>query len=54
MTSFQQILEDSLLTTSKPTSDRDLYYGDTGITEEELAQLRLAFETRLAVQRGTN
>ena len=53
MISFQQLLEDSLLTTSVPTSDNDLYYS-VDITEEELAQLRLAFETRLAVQHGTN
>ena len=49
--SFAQLLaESSLAPTKSQDVDVDLYYADTTLTEEELAQLRTAFETRLAVQ----
>jgi hypothetical protein len=50
--SFAQLLSESDLAvpTQSQDIDVDLYYADTALTEEELAQLRTAFEARLAVQ----
>lgn len=49
--SFKQILQESMLATQSQSQDVDvdLYYADTSLTEEELTQLRAAFEAKLAV-----
>lgn len=51
--SFQELLDRFLADTSVDV-DTDLHYSDVPVTEEELAQLRAMFETRLAVQHDTN
>ena len=50
--SFKQLLEESMLATQESQSadvDVDLYYSNITLTEEELTQLRAAFEAKLAV-----
>ena len=51
--SFQELLDRFLADTSVDV-DADLHYSDVPVTEEDLVQLRTMFETRLAVQHGTN
>lgn len=48
---FKDILA-QFMATSTQDIDWDLYYEDSGITEEEIAQLTTAFNIRLAVQKG--
>ena len=50
---FKEIMT-QLMTTPTKDVDWDLYYEDTGITDEQIAQLRTIFETRLAVQGDSN
>lgn len=49
--SFKQLLEESMLATQSQSADVDvdLYYSNKTLTEEELKQLRTAFEAKLAV-----
>ena len=55
MTTFQQLLNDYMKAEAKSQSvDWDLYYANDPLTEEELAQLRAQFETKLAVSYGSN
>lgn len=51
--SFQELLDRFLADTSVDVGT-DLHYSDVPVTEEDLVQLRTMFETRLAVQHGTN
>ena len=51
MSIFKQLLDDYMKSEAKSQStDWDLYYSNDPLTEEELAQLRVQFETRLVVQ----
>ena len=50
---FQELL-DRFLTDTSVDVDADLYYSDVSVTEEDLAQLRAMFETKLAVSYGSN
>lgn len=50
---FQELLARFLTGTSVDV-DADLYYSDVSVTEEDLAQLRAMFETRLAVSYGSS
>ena len=50
---FQELLDRFLADTSVDV-DADLHYSDVPVTEEDLAQLRAMFETRLAVSYGSN
>lgn len=48
---FKDILAQFMATPSRDV-DWDLYYEDSGITDDQIAQLVAAFNTRLAVQNG--
>ena len=48
---FKDIFNQFLATPSQDV-DWDLYYEDSGITDDQIAQLTAAFNTRLAVQNG--
>ena len=50
---FKDIMA-QFMTTPTQNMDWDLYYEDSGITDEQIAQLRTMFETRLAVQGDSN
>lgn len=50
---FQELL-DRFLTGTSVDVDADLHYSDVSVTEEDLAQLRAMFETRLAVSYGSS
>ena len=55
MSIFKQLLDNHMKSEAKSQStDWDLYYSAEPLTEEELAQLRAQFETRLAVSYGSN
>lgn len=46
---FKDILA-QFMTTPSQDVDWELYYGDSDITDEQIAQLTAAFNTRIAVQ----
>ena len=48
---FKDILAQFLATPTQDI-DWDLYYEDSGITDDQIAQLTATFNTRLAVQEG--
>lgn len=48
---FKDILAQFMATPSQDV-DWDLYYQDSDITDDQIAQLTAAFNTRLAVQNG--
>jgi hypothetical protein len=48
MTTFQDILDSYV--EAVVAADQDFHYGDLLVTEEEVQQVRTAFECRLAVQ----
>ena len=48
---FKDIL-DRFVATPTQDVDSDLYYEDSRITDDQIAQLTAAFSTRLAVQNG--
>lgn len=50
---FKDILA-RFIATSTQDVDWDLYYEDSGITDDQIAQLRAVFETRLAAQGKSN
>ena len=50
---FKDILAQFMATPTQDV-DWDLYYEDSGITDEQIAQLRAAFETKLATQGAVN
>ena len=51
--SFEEILA-QLMATPTQDVDWDLYYEDSGISDEQIVLLRQAFETRLAAQGEAN
>lgn len=50
---FKDILAQFMATPTQDI-DWDLYYEDSGITDDQIAQLRTAFEIRLATQGDIN
>ena len=48
---FKDILA-QFMTTPTQNIDWDLYYEDSGITDDQIAQLTAAFNARLAIQKG--
>ena len=55
MSMFKELIDSYMKAEAKSQStDWDLYYANDPLTEEELAQLRAQFETRLAVSYGSN
>ena len=48
---FKDILA-QFMTTPTQDVDWDLYYEDSGIPDDQIAQLTVEFNTRLAVQEG--
>lgn len=49
---FKDILAQLMATPSQDV-DWDLYYEDSGISDDQIAQLTNAFNTRIAVQEAT-
>ena len=55
MSMFKELIDSYMKAeATSQSTDWDLYYSTEPLTEEELAQLRAQFETRLAVSYGSN